>query len=282
MNTYRATRGASPWGVAVLWLLLFASCTAPQPPSEQTSEDMPYSSKETALKLVDAMPEVDGDRFDPIQVIACSNYLSSLGHGPAIDALTAYVGDAEANNAWQNEAKVLPLLRCTFVRREGDSPWPAWGLGKPGQWPTNAPSEEFPLFPIAIVGDVPFLLVGSYSLAGHPQSPQHHISFCRLDCKVRPNKLKPRMLPTDAANELAEDILNSALLPKSAAQVVTMIRIQALRALGDDYWKEYSGLPSGTDLRQEAETKWEEHVRQSRARGLTWGEAAGRFITSPK
>jgi hypothetical protein len=87
---------------------------------------------------------------------------------------------------------------------------------------------KFPLFPLAVVSDIPFLLTGGYLAGGQGMPPKEYLDWCAQYCLLR-----EELVPADNPVEAADMLLRSSgwLKLNPTDMHFTMIRQQALRML---------------------------------------------------
>jgi hypothetical protein len=101
-----------------------------------------------------------------VQVV---NYLRKLGKEKCLAVLRSYLECDGGNYA------VLILCRLLFVNPKG---WPQPSLGQPRPVVNKDVAKQFPLFPIAVSDNVPFLLVNGYRVEGVDESAADCVKLC--------------------------------------------------------------------------------------------------------
>jgi hypothetical protein len=126
----------------------------------------------------------DFSEYDPGATIAAVNELVAIGHDGALAALERFVqaADLEADP----HRGLFLVMRVAF---EAD-PHPPLRLG--GAALTAPPAPAFPRFPIAIIEDVPLMLIGGYTLGGLAEPVTAHVEYYRRHGKLRSAPLAPR------------------------------------------------------------------------------------------
>src|SRR4029077_16688227 len=113
-----------------------------------------------------------GLEFSPLRLIRAVNSLHALGKENALKALWAYDRIArelsleDRTKYHVDEYRILPIVHLLFESPPGGFPGFILGAGD------IAPPENkaWPLFPIVLVQDVPFMMVSGYLLGGKPQA----------------------------------------------------------------------------------------------------------------
>jgi len=133
------------------------------------------------LKLIHESPGFDFESFDPVRLIRAVNELHTLGKGAALEAMRAYLElarDPTVSYKYDLGGRRLFLvLRLLFVREDGDPMMPAVRIGAMWPVPKKTHRADWPLYPLAVYDDVPFLVASWVGLAGIPQSPAAHIEY---------------------------------------------------------------------------------------------------------
>jgi hypothetical protein len=123
--------------------------------------------------------------YDPSHVIAAVNALLPLGKDRALAALDAFVAGVDL--AKEPRQGLFLVLRVLF---EADA-HPPMQLGG-SRPPPPASASAIPRFPIAIIDDVPLMLVESYTLRGLPEPVTAHLDYYRVNGTLRAAPLAPK------------------------------------------------------------------------------------------
>lgn len=138
------------------------------------------------LRVIDQAPKPDGREFNPRKLIAAINTLQPLGKEKALAALKEYLRITDDIEQGQNE---FLILRTLFdVPDSGFMPRMIIGMPVP-----DGPKDlkRIPRFPVAIVDDVPFMLVDRYAIAGMPQPSVEHLTYFSKYGRLRAKQLVP-------------------------------------------------------------------------------------------
>jgi len=158
------------------------------------------------LKLIHESPGFRGASFNPVKLIRAVNGLHPIGKDAALKAMSAYLRlSHDPTFSYKYDLggqRIFLVLRLLFVRKDGDPVMPPVRIG--AMWPVRDKEhhDEWPLYPLAVVDDVPFLVASWVGLAGVAQSPAAHIEYAKLDCVLRDGPLVPRGSPMAAAEQL--------------------------------------------------------------------------------
>ena len=168
--------------VRYFWLMCFAlalsSCgeTAPQNQNagEQTRVSMlrktpANAGKQTGLSMLSKFPKIDAYLYRCGEMVQVVNYLRGLGKEKSLAALREYCGSAQGDH-------IIPIIcRLLFVNPKG---WSPPRIGAPVPRVNKDAAKRFPLFPIALSENVPFLVIKGYRLGGLPESGARCLELC--------------------------------------------------------------------------------------------------------
>ena len=103
---------------------------------------------------------------------------------------------------WDDEGRegIFLVLRTLFDVPADPGYFPAMMVGAPQPPPPNE-LKTLPRFPVAIVGDVPLLLVEGYELGGEAEPPEWEVDYFRKTGKLRSNLLVPTDNPFKALDD---------------------------------------------------------------------------------
>ncbi|MGH3923999.1 MAG: hypothetical protein ACRDTT_14210 [Pseudonocardiaceae bacterium] len=232
---------------------------------------------EDQLALVHQAPGLDGAAFDPLPVIRAVNSLWRLGEHKALRMLRAYTELAvEGGVALDGEAfddqRVIVLARLLFEPPEGGV-LPPPRVGVPDIYPRSP--DDWPRFPLATKDDVPFLVVGGYSLGGLPEPAAAHLAVCAANAQFREGPLQPSRSPLEVVEALTRSPQWSALTAEdvSRAARIAMLRAQALRAVAEVY-----PLEGDYPAAAQSDESWALHLERTQALALRWDEERQRFL----
>ncbi len=183
------------------------------------------------VQLVHEAPSLLGSSFDPRPLVRAANELRLLGKEGALEVLREYERLCLAAAGPFDDQKILLLVRVLFEPLPGRA-FPLPELGVPNlQLPPGAPG--WPLFPLALVDDVPFLVVTGYFGCIARPADAAQLAWCEENATVRNRPLEPGS-PIAAADRLLASDPWSGLRcgggPPAEVHRET-VRGQALRAL---------------------------------------------------
>lgn len=220
-----------------------------------------------------------GLEFSSVRLIRAVNALQPLGKEKALKALWAYyrlardlsVGDRRKHHT--DEYRILPIVHLLFESPPGGMPGFILGAGD-----VAAPEvRAWPLFPIALVQDVPFMMVSGYMLAGMPQDAADHLRL-KLG-PIRPAPLAPQVTPLEAADELTQSEGWNALHlpPGELGRKRWHVRGQALRAVSSVFTPRTEETSNDCCVNP-TEAQWGATVGRAKSSGLLWSPETQDFI----
>jgi hypothetical protein len=172
-----------------------------------------------------AAPCIRGEFYRCGSMVRAVNDLRRLGKEQALATLRSHLSDAGAGGDPAEREKLLMICRVLFVNPAGWHP-PRLGHPEPEIDPESV--KLFPLFPIAMAHNVPFLLVRGYASGGYSgDTPEKCVQSCQ-ELSLIPSDL-PEKGFTEAAYELIRSPQFKKLYPaaKDIDEVSKMILAQA-------------------------------------------------------
>jgi len=167
-------------------IALVAACSAGARPPAPAVPPPPVQG-DPPMKLDQLLQRASSSDFasyDPGAVIDAVNALVPLGKDRALDAVDGFL--AQRDLARDPSNGLFLVLRVAF---DAD-PHPPMMLGGSRPAPPASPAA-LPRFPIAIVDDVPVMLVASYMLRGLAEPVTSHITYYRYHGTLRAAPLAP-------------------------------------------------------------------------------------------
>jgi hypothetical protein len=170
-------------------------------------------------------PCIRGEFYHCDRMVRAVNDLRRLGKDRALATLRSYLSEVGPGGDPGEREKVLMICRVLFVNPAG---WPPPRLGHPEPEIDLETVKLFPLFPIAMAHNVPFLLVRGYASGGYSDdTPQKCLQVCQ-ELSLIPSDL-PEKGFTEAAHELIQSPQFKKLYPaaKDRDEASRMILAQA-------------------------------------------------------
>ena len=150
--------------------------------------------------LLDALGQVPsygaGWRYNPCKVIRAVNLLQPLGKEKALAAVDEFLRVAPDRQDEGREGVFL-VLRTLFDVPVPPGHMPPMFVGAPIPAEPDDPNL-LPRFPIAVEGDIPFLVVQGYQGGGCPEQPESDVAYFRKNGRLR---AKPLVPPSDPFGE---------------------------------------------------------------------------------
>lgn len=211
--------------------------------------DLKDEIPEKQFELVETLnqaPCAQGDGFDPAALVRAVNTLHAAGYDQSIAALETYLKlcgkDWQRNREYGLDSeKLFFIMRLLFVRKDGNAQMPDMAMGAGDVNPPSDPAT-FPLFPLAVESDVPFMLVSGYCLAGMATPASLHLAYVKENCRLRNQPMMPSVTPEQAMQKLTASAGFKMLFLGSEhanarwgsqASVIANLRRQALRAVSN-------------------------------------------------
>lgn len=160
------------------------------------------------VALLHQSPLLDSWSFRSDRAIRVVNALRKHGKAEVIKGMKLYMELAHKHRVCRYRYDLLPerlvtVMRLLFTRRAKSGNWPVLNLGKPDVLPRT--DNAFPLFPLALVDDVPVLLINGYVRSGKPvNSLSALLKDVQLNGVLRASDLAPKRLPTQVVEGLVK------------------------------------------------------------------------------
>ena len=249
------------------------------------------------IRLIHQAPSPMACGFDPTKLIRAVNRLQEIGSRESVRLLRLYHDLASYDDGddsdwrWRydlDEQRIFLILRLLFVRKDGEShmPWMHSGATLPAIPKENT---DWPLFPLAVSGDIPFFMANGYGLGGVPESPLRHLDYCEQNCVIRQEPMSPSLLPIQAVaalyrserwKELFGAYRASPFTPNLGWWAEYELRLQAIRCFpyGMDVPGKLEGeLNPGCGGHARAEQAWRECLRRLSEIKLAWDSDGCKF-----
>lgn len=154
------------------------------------------------LTILSQVPSYnDGECYNPRDVILAVNCLHPLGKEQALAVIDEFL---RVSTGWGDEGQegVFLVLRTLFDVPPDQGSHPRMYVGAPSL--ADPGKKLLPRFPVAIEGDIPFLLVSGYHLSGRPEQPESHLGYFREHGILRNKPLMPTNAPLEALERFLE------------------------------------------------------------------------------
>lgn len=237
------------------------------------------------VHMVHKAPSIIGSDFDPVALIHAVNVLHALGKEKAITILRTYIAlstsDPGRSEQYDlDEQRVFLVLRLLFVQKYGKIGMPPLLIGASDVVVSHL-NSSWPLFPIAVVNQIPFLLVSGYTLGGFPQNPLDHLDYCLQFCQLRHKPIEPESSSVDAVESLLASERWQTLIPDEREYWYRgMLYRQALRALTPLYTVSEKKLDAlYPQQKGDLMSEWHRHVKSIMKFEPRWDPVAQQFIS---
>lgn len=137
--------------------------------------------------ILDRASSSEFESYLPTTVIEAVNALQPLGKDRALDAIEAYLARADQES---DRHGLFLVMRVLFEVPAEPGHHPPLRLGGSVPPPPADPTS-LPLFPIALIGDIPLMLVSGYVLGGEPEPLAGHLAHFRAHGTIRTQPLRP-------------------------------------------------------------------------------------------
>jgi|SRR5580658_5979929 hypothetical protein len=138
-------------------------------------------------ELIDRNDQLHSERYKVDEYIRSAVALQSLDREAAIKRLHALAQDIES------QGSVIILCRMLFTRRPGSGFRPPF-IVKP-MFLGETTDADWPLWPIALIDGIPFLVVVDNPdaiIGGLPESDEMYLRYCEADCDWSNTRYTPK------------------------------------------------------------------------------------------
>jgi hypothetical protein len=231
------------------------------------------------LQAINGAPSVGARDFNPAMLVRAVNRLHALGKEQAIAELRRFlkistrsfcVERDPANIDTCDNQCVFLIVRLLFEPAEPTGKRPEMRIGAMRPSPPEG-DRSWPLFPLALQDDIPFILIRGVILSGVPEDPSVHVDWAEKHGKLRARPLRPIDDPLAAVESLCA-------LPRSNSWEMAMLRDQA--------WKMVEGVagPWRTPEKErysgayDPKADCEKHQRILRQFKIKWDSAQEAYV----
>ena len=238
------------------------------------------------MQIINGAPSYHQEDFNPAKLVRAVNHLVPLGKEKAVSELREFMKIAcrdqwiarriEENIDTSDSTCVFLIVRLLFECDPESEKWPH--IATVPFLPTPEKEDEafWPMYPVHMEGDLPFLLVRWGALGGAPDEPERHVDWAEKHGRIRTTLLKPSVNPIAAAREISGRPQTQRLYghPKSVHwKVEDVFYSQAWNILKDvDRKRVAGGMKSVLPVEVEDELDWEGRVKGTINLDLDWDE----------
>lgn len=164
------------------------------------------------MQAINGAPSVSPSYdWNPVMLVRAVNHLHSLGKTKAIAELREFM--KIAGDGWTKRDPgdietadyqcVFPIVRLLFEPQNASESVPWMRIGAMLPMPRGEDQSLWPLFPLAIQDDLPFILINGVTLGGYPQHPYVHVDWAEKNGRLRAKPLRPADDPIASVERLA-------------------------------------------------------------------------------
>ena len=204
-----------------------------------------------------------------VSLVRAVNALQRLGKQQALAILEEYVKLTSVSGYHDEHQIVFWIIRVLFepIRLDERIPSPmiAVHLEKSPNWPLN---------PIAIVDDIPFMIGHPIGMGGMPEPPAAHIEWARRHGVIRDQPLKPTASPVLAARVILGSQAFLQLDSFSRNQATRLLRLQAVSMVEGALPPDLTRHDDGTVERRQ----WRALIQDAQTRPIRWDAEREAFV----
>lgn len=243
----------------------------------------------SALQLLHEAPLLNGYEYDPVRAIRAANSLIRLRKHDALNAVDEYIQLVNANclNGLIyefDENRIILVLMLAFADHGAQSRIRIAPVGNPEGGPQK--SERFcPLFPLELEGELPYLVVGHYSISGTWPSVKQVVYQLREQGNIRKVEYRPTLSPVDGASKLLASLTTRPYASgpsynRARQETDVMVQAQALRASGISLPTTENSDVSIAELARQVKMEWRSAIEPDGPRSLIWNTSDQRFVSA--
>jgi hypothetical protein len=206
-----------------------------------------------------------------VDLIRAVNALQPLGKERALATLEKYVELTQGSGQFFDQDIVFWIISVLFEPIRLDCRIPSPGIAVFLVDRRSVEAMKWPLNPMAVYGDVPFMVGRRIELGGQPEAPSAHIRWARLHGVIREDPLVPTGNPLAAAEAILGSRRFKVLDNFSRSQATSSIRLQALAMV--------EGLLEPIDAHAaDRDDQWKARLRMATERGIHWDAKRDQFV----
>lgn len=211
-----------------------------------------------------------------VNLIRAVNALRPLGKQRALATLEKYVELLGEHATLVEQEVIFWIIRLLFEPVALGDAIPVPGIGMHLLNREAPESALWPLNPMEVVNDIPFMVGRPYGFEGEYESPALHIARIRIPCVLREHPLSPTLNPLVAAEMLLSSPKFKRLGNLDRKSAIESIRKQALAMVPDLL----EPLPERRFFDDPSDnTVWQERLAKARALRIEWDPQADRFVS---
>ena len=227
------------------------------------------------LRVIDRAPAISGWEYNPLPLIEVVNALQPLGKAKALMAIDEYFRVASSHDWKATEGGLFLVLRVLFEVPANPGHMPPMNLGA-----TSTPNAEdptrVPRFPIALVDDIPLLLISGYIMSGPPVTVEKHFAHFRERGTLRSRPLVPTDTPLGVLEKLEETLVLLHPGPKELLDHDRAMLCNQLLRLVEPVYRLKSDRPGAKFIPGgDADLRWKKIVEDVSRLNVRWDRVKG-------
>jgi hypothetical protein len=247
-------------------------------------------------RLINAVPSVNQLEFNPVPLIRAVNHLHGLGKEKAIAALRDFLTIAGDHPFAQRDPEnidtsdrqcVFLIVRLLFQPATQGEVLPQIKIGAMSPRPDPMEEEQWPLYPLVLQDDIPFLIMSGVLLRGSAQRPEEHVDWAEKHGKLRNKPLCPADNPFQAVATLwsqpkAVKLFGGSDSKRPSEYCRTYLRMQGWRMVRELVGHKQPLFQEENGVRYDVDADWEELRRAASEIKIYWDEKKqGYFAKEP-
>jgi hypothetical protein len=243
------------------------------------------------LQIINGAPSVKSRDYDPVALIRAVNHLHSLGKEGAISALREFLKIAGNSSFAERDPAnidtsdcqcVFLIVRLLFEPKGLQDKLPSIAIGHMSPYPAKEDAELWPLYPLAVQEDIPFLVMEWRFVAGSPEHPANHVDWAEKHGKLRVKPLRPSDNPLRAVDTLRSMQKTIRLFQGDRAVPLDnldggMLREQSWRMIEHFVGPVRTSEHFGRHRNYDPDADWERHKRIAQQFKFAWDEAKQQY-----
>lgn len=213
-----------------------------------------------------------------VALIRTVNALHQLGKHDALSILEQYLQMAQYPDYFSEREIVFWIIRALFepIHENELIPSPAIAV-----YLVNSDSSaavEWPLRPMTISHDVPFMVGHQINMGGMPEDPTSHIEWARQHCVLRAKPLMPSANPLAAAEAILSSSQFKQLEEHTREAATASVRAQAV-AMTENL---LTSLPKEQQTRKMDDALWQKLLAEAANLAMQWDPIREAFVVGNK
>jgi hypothetical protein len=232
------------------------------------------------IRAINSVPNIADANYNPVLLLKAVNHLWALGREGALAGLREYIRTAPTNLAQPrdpdnidtgNVQSAVLIIRLLFEPKleGGRIPYPR--IGKMTPFPDRNDRRLWPLYPLAIQNDIPFMLAKGYGLFGAAEDPAFHLRWAEDQGKLRAMPLKPPDNPLKSVDLLIA-MPQTARLFDSGGGVDGSLRRQGWRMIATALNQKIADADFEPREGYDPQEDWGNRKRLARRYAIYWDE----------